>query len=100
MSIYIIRLKPNTEKTVDMEVKKKATKDHHDFVEELVSKNIILFGGPIIDQAGGMLVANVPSEDILRETLSGDPFISEEYVHYEVSEWNIAHNPDNFKKLL
>lgn len=83
-----------------MEDKKEASRVHHDFVESLVEKNIILFGGPIVNEAGGMIVANLPSKESVMETFAEDPMISKEYVTIEVSEWNIKHNTENFNKLL
>ena len=101
MSIFIIRLKPNMDKTnIDMEDKKRSSKIHHDFVESLVQKNIILFGGPVVEEAGGMIIANLPSKKAVLETFSEDPMVSKEYVSIKVLEWNIKHNLDNFNKLL
>lgn len=101
MSIFIIRLRPNTSKSnIDMDDKKEASRVHHDYVEGLVEKNIILFGGPIMDEAGGMIIANLPSKAAVMETFSEDPMVSKEYVTVEVSEWDIKHNTANFNKLL
>ena len=103
MTIYIIRLKPNKEAKVSPEEKKKAGKIHHDFVEELVTKNIIVFGGPVVNApefAQGMIVANLPSADDVMETFKEDPMISLGLVNIEITEWDIQHNPNNFNKLL
>ncbi len=103
MPIYIIRLKPNPDVDIPAEEKKEAGKVHHDFVEELVSKNIIVFGGPVINApefAKGMLVANLASEQEVLNTFNNDPMISKGIVGIEITEWDIKHNTVNFNKLL
>ena len=101
MGIFIIRLKPNTEKyNIDKEDQKQSSAIHHDYVEELVEKNIILFGGPVKDIGGGLIIANLPTEADVMKTFLLDPMISKEYVTVEISEWDIKHNTENFNKLL
>ena len=101
MSIFIIRLKPNSEKSnIDKEDQKQSSAIHHDFVENLVEKNIILFGGPVKNVGGGLIIANLPTEDDVRNTFMEDPMIRKEYVTVEISEWDIKHNTENFNKLL
>jgi uncharacterized protein YciI len=101
MGIFIIRLKPNTEKSnIDKEDRKQSSAIHHDYVESLVEKNIILFGGPVKNVGGGMIIANLPTEEDVRQTFQKDPMIRKEYVTIEVSEWDIKHNTENFNKLL
>lgn len=101
MSIFIIRLQPNSEKlNIDKEDQKQSSSIHHDYVESLVDKNIILFGGPVKNVGGGLIIANLPSEEDVRNTFAKDPMISKEYVTVEISEWDIKHNTKNFNKLL
>ena len=101
MGIFIIRLKPNPGKSnIDKEDQKQSSAIHHDFVESLVDKNIILFGGPVKNVGGGLIIANLPTEDDVRRTFMEDPMIHKEYVTVDISEWDIKHNTENFNKLL
>lgn len=101
MGIFIIRLKPNLEKlNIDKEDQKQSSAIHHDYIESLVEKNIILFGGPVKNVGGGMIIANLPTEEEVKKIFQQDPMISKEYVTVEISEWDIKHNTENFNKLL
>jgi uncharacterized protein YciI len=48
--------------------------EHAAFIDNLVEEGFIVMGGPLVDEAGAMLIVRAESEEYIRETLRRDPW--------------------------
>jgi uncharacterized protein YciI len=64
--------------------------DHAAFIDQLVADGFILMGGPLVDEAGAMLIVNAADENEVREKLKSDPWMECGVLKLEsVKRWQI-----------
>ena len=64
--------------------------EHAAFIDQLVADGFILMGGPLVDEAGAMLIVNADDEDEVRENLMNDPWFERGILKLEsVKRWQI-----------
>jgi uncharacterized protein YciI len=64
--------------------------EHAAFIDQLVAEDFILMGGPLVDEAGAMLIVNAADENEVREKLKNDPWMKHGVLKLEsVKRWQI-----------
>jgi uncharacterized protein YciI len=64
--------------------------EHARFIDQLVDEGFILMGGPLVDQAGSLLIFNAKDENEVREKLKNDPWAKHGILKLEsVKRWEI-----------
>jgi uncharacterized protein YciI len=64
--------------------------EHAAFIDKLVADGFILLGGPLIDEAGAMLIVNADDENEVRENLKNDPWFERGILKLEsIKRWEI-----------
>ena len=64
--------------------------EHAAFIDQLVEEGFILMGGPLVDEAGAMLIVNGDNESEVREKLQDDPWMKHGVLKLEsVKRWQI-----------
>lgn len=90
-NLFLVRLRPNKEKMSITPNVAELKKEHSIYIESLVEKGIILFGGPIVDQPGGMLVVKSETIEEVTDTFNKDPMIIPSLIEIKVHRWTIKH---------
>lgn len=65
---------------------------HVAHLQELEDNNLLDLCGPFPDNAGGMVIVRVNTEDKARKIAENDPFVSSGADTYEVRRWELSHN--------
>jgi uncharacterized protein YciI len=64
--------------------------EHAAFIDQLVSEDFILMGGPLVDEGGAMLIVNADDENAVREKLKDDPWYTHGILKLEsVKRWQV-----------
>jgi uncharacterized protein YciI len=64
--------------------------EHAAFIDKLVDDGFILMGGPLVDEAGALLIFNAENENEVREKLKNDPWAQNGILKLEsVKRWQI-----------
>ncbi|MGE5209526.1 MAG: YciI family protein [Alphaproteobacteria bacterium] len=64
--------------------------EHATFIDRLIAEGFILMGGPLVDEAGAMLIVNADNEAEVREKLKNDPWFERGILKLEsVKRWEI-----------
>ena len=64
--------------------------EHAKFIDQLVDDGFILMGGPLVDEAGSLLIFNAENENEVREKLKNDPWAQNGILKLEsVKRWEI-----------
>ena len=64
--------------------------EHAAFIDQLVEDGFILMGGPLIDEAGSLLILDANNENEVRDKLKNDPWMQHGILKLEsVKRWQI-----------
>ena len=64
--------------------------EHAAFIDQLVDNGFIFMGGPLVDEAGAMLMIKADDENEVREKLANDPWMKHGILKLEsVKRWEI-----------
>ncbi|MHB8647230.1 MAG: YciI family protein [Thermomicrobiales bacterium] len=64
--------------------------DHAAFIDKLVAEGFILFGGPLVEEGGALLIVKAQNEDEVRERTKNDPWYQHGILRLEsVKRWQI-----------
>ena len=64
--------------------------EHAAFIDQLVDNGFIFMGGPLVDEAGAMLMIKADDENEVREKLVNDPWMKHGILKLEsVKRWEI-----------
>ena len=64
--------------------------EHAAFIDQLVEDGFILMGGPLIDEAGSLLILDANNENEVRDKLKNDPWMQHGILKLEsIKRWQI-----------
>ena len=64
--------------------------EHAEFIDRLVDEGFILMGGPLVDEAGALLIVNAEDENEVREKIKNDPWYEQGILKLEsIRRWQI-----------
>jgi uncharacterized protein YciI len=95
-AIALIRYRRPLEEVLEV------TEQHRSYLKELKDEGLLVASGPMDPRAGGILLLNVPDDDIigsLDRVRDGDPYVTFGLAQYELIPWNVGIGKDDLDRL-
>jgi uncharacterized protein YciI len=95
-AIAIIRYRRPLEEVLEV------TEAHRSYLKELKNEGILVASGPMDPRAGGILLLNVPDDDVvptLDRVRDGDPYVTFGLAQYEMIPWVVGIGKEDLDKI-
>ena len=95
-AIAIIRYRRPLEEVLEV------TEQHRAYLKTLKDEGILLASGPMDPRSGGILLLNVPDDDViptLDRVREGDPYVTFGLAQYEVIPWAVGLGKEDLDRL-
>src|SRR4051812_41484087 len=86
-AIALIRYRRPLEEVLEV------TEQHRTYLKTVQDEGILIASGPMDPRSGGILLLNVPDDDIiptLDRVRDGDPYVTFGLAQYEMISWNVG----------
>jgi uncharacterized protein YciI len=87
LPLYVLYYVPGPRWQAGRSVSEQALDAHRAYMEELYERDELLMGGPLLDNAGGLIILRVPDQQVAEHIMAHDPAVRAGIVKGSVHPW-------------
>ncbi len=71
----------------DKPVMEQPLRAHLDYMHQLQRDGVLMYGGPFLDNSGGLVILQAENQEEAEQMIAKDPAVISNIFQYEVHEW-------------